>query len=213
MASNVQAGTRGLSAGDWIRLKRLQGARNFQSDKDGDVTNPSPLLLETTQGARRVFTEFGTSKIRRPASFWTDYRASQTADYVLERQDSETKSRSLDINNMCGCTNHTYNVVSYDTDVIYISLPNDIRVGDVVYFTNIAVEGSYFKNNVNFYVVDASPLNSSYNTISVSDTPGGSIIDPISDGSDLDQLTNITTVRSIPSAIKHNPTCIKCIHS
>lgn len=103
MASNVQAGTRGLSAGDWIRLKRLQGSRNFQSDKDGDITNPSPLLLETTQGARRVFTEFGTSKIRRPASFWTDYRASQTTDYVLEAQNSETKSRSLTANKVCTC--------------------------------------------------------------------------------------------------------------
>jgi len=101
MASNVQAGTRGLSAGDWIRLQRLRGSRNFDSDKTVDIVNPSPLLLETTQGARRVFTEFGTSKIRRPASFWTDYRASQTADYVLERQDSETKSRSLDIHKDC----------------------------------------------------------------------------------------------------------------
>lgn len=87
MASNVQAGTRGLSAGDWVRLKRLRGARNFQADKVGtpnDIVNPRPTLIETTQKARRVFTEFGTSKVRRPASFWTDYRLSQTADYVLE---------------------------------------------------------------------------------------------------------------------------------
>jgi hypothetical protein len=103
MASNVQAGTRGLSAGDWIRLKRLHGSRNYQADKNGDVTNPSPLLLETTQGARRVFTEFGTSKIRRPASFWVDYRASQTVDYVLEAQNSETKSRSLTATKVCTC--------------------------------------------------------------------------------------------------------------
>lgn len=103
MASNVQAGTRGLSAGDWIRLKRLRGSRNFQNDKNGDVTNPSPTLLETTKGARRVFSEFGTSKIRRPASFWTDYRASQTADYVIEAQNSTTKSRSLTIKKLCTC--------------------------------------------------------------------------------------------------------------
>jgi hypothetical protein len=98
---NIQAGTRGLSAGDWIRLKRLRGSRNFQSD---DVTNPSPTLIETTQGARRVFTEFGTSKIRRPASFWVDYRASQTVDYVLESQDTQTKSRSLTANKVCSCS-------------------------------------------------------------------------------------------------------------
>lgn len=104
MASNIQAGTRGLSAGDWIRLKRLRGSREFQNDKDGDITNPSPTLLETTKGARRVFTEFGTSKIRRPASFWTDYRASQTTGYVLEAQNSETKSRSLTVNKVCNCS-------------------------------------------------------------------------------------------------------------
>lgn len=107
MASNVQAGTRGLSAGDWIRIKRLRGAREFQNDKDGDVTNPPPTLLETTKGARRVFTEFGTSKIRRPASSWTDYRASQTADYVLEGQDSLTKSRTLTANVVCNGTKQT----------------------------------------------------------------------------------------------------------
>lgn len=105
MASNVQAGTRGLSAGDWIRLKRLNGSKYFESDKTGnaDVTNPAPTLIETTKGARRVFTEFGTSKIRRPASFWTDYRASQTADYVLESQDSATKSRTLTAKKVCTC--------------------------------------------------------------------------------------------------------------
>ena len=113
MASNVQAGTRGLSAGDWIRLKRLRGSREFQNDKDGDVINPSPTLLETTKGARHVFTEFGTSKIRRPASFWTDYRASQTADYVLEGQNSLTKSRSLTINKVCTCTPGTTDAIKH----------------------------------------------------------------------------------------------------
>ena len=79
MASNVQAGTRGLSAGDWIRLKRLRGARSYSTD---DSTRGSPRL--EPESGRRVYTEFGTSKIRRTCSSWTDFRASQTADYVLE---------------------------------------------------------------------------------------------------------------------------------
>lgn len=103
MASNVQAGTRGLSASDWVRLKRLRGSREFQNDKNGDVVNPRPTLIETTQGARRVFTEFGTSKIRRPASFWTEYRASQISDYVLESQSAITKSRTLVAKKVCTC--------------------------------------------------------------------------------------------------------------
>lgn len=117
MASNVQAGTRGLSAGDWIRLQRLRGSRNYQDDKTGspnDVINPGPTLLETTKGARRVFTEFGTSKIRRPASFWTDYRASQTADYVLENRDPTHNSTTpLTIKKVCTCTPGTTDPIKH----------------------------------------------------------------------------------------------------
>lgn len=102
MASNVQAGTRGLSAGDWVRLKRLNGSKRYLDDSDDkDITNPKPTLIETTHRARRVFTEFGISKIRRPASFWTEYRAAQTGDYVLERQDANSKSRILTANAVC----------------------------------------------------------------------------------------------------------------
>lgn len=104
MASNVQAGTRGLSAGDWVRLKRLRGSREYRNDSTVDVVNPSPTLLETTKGARRVFTEFGTSKIRRPASFWVDYRASQTADYVLEGQNTCPNGRTLTAYKVCDCS-------------------------------------------------------------------------------------------------------------
>lgn len=110
MASNVQAGTRGLSAGDWIRLKRLRGSRNYLAEATKDVVN-STLRTETENG-RRVFTEFGTSKIRRPASFWVDYRASQTADYVLEAQNSETKARSLTANKVCTC--NTTDAINHD---------------------------------------------------------------------------------------------------
>jgi len=85
MASNIQRGPRSLSAGDWVRLKRLGGAKYYATSvaTNADVTNPSPRL-ETHKGARHVYTEFGTSNTRRPASNWIDYKASQTADYVLE---------------------------------------------------------------------------------------------------------------------------------
>jgi hypothetical protein len=83
-----------MDAGDWIRLKRLNGARGNMYVVYGPVspappplltgiTNPDPRL-ETRDGARHVYTEFGTSKTRRPASNYTDFKASQTADYVLE---------------------------------------------------------------------------------------------------------------------------------
>ena len=75
-----------MDAGDWVRLKRLGGARYMYSNNtplSKDVRNPAPRL-ETHRGARHVYTEFGTSKTRRPASNYTDYRASQVADYVLQ---------------------------------------------------------------------------------------------------------------------------------
>jgi hypothetical protein len=102
MASDIQRGTRGLSAGDWVRLQRLRGARNFQSDKNGDITNPPPR--SEPESGRRVYTEFGTSKIRRPASSWTDYTAAQTADYVIETPAGTCGvGRSLTINRICSC--------------------------------------------------------------------------------------------------------------
>jgi len=112
MASNVQAGTRGLSASDWVRLKKLSAAQFywipqvpspdpglFVLNENRDVINPNPII--EPENGRRVHTEFGTSKIRRPASFWTDYRAAVTSDYVTERQDSNTKSRSLTATKVC----------------------------------------------------------------------------------------------------------------
>jgi len=102
MASNIQRGTRGLSAGDWVRLQRLRGSQNFETEKNRDITNPGPRS-EPNSG-RRVYTEFGTSKIRRPASSWTDYTAAQTADYVLESTNDTLIGKDLTINRVCTCT-------------------------------------------------------------------------------------------------------------
>jgi hypothetical protein len=101
MASNIQRGTRGLSAGDWVRLQRLRGARNFQSDKPNDIINPA--ARSEPESGRRVYTEFGTSKIRRPASNWVEYRAAQTADYVLESTTNTLIAKDLAINRVCAC--------------------------------------------------------------------------------------------------------------
>lgn len=99
MASNVQRGTRGLSAGDWVRLKRLNGARTFKTDT---TTNPAPRTEVKT--GRRVHTEIGGSKIRRPASIFTDYIASQKADYVLEKPAGSCGAgKALTVHKVCRC--------------------------------------------------------------------------------------------------------------
>jgi len=62
MASNVQAGTRGLSAADWTRLKRIHGAAEFQTSSNK--------------------TRNGSSIIEFPASNYTDFVALNTADFI-----------------------------------------------------------------------------------------------------------------------------------
>jgi hypothetical protein len=121
--SNAQQGTRGLSAGDWIRLQRLRGARSngySNSSTSGLLTPTSSIYnkdISPTQASQieihnnsaiNVFPVVGTSKIRRPASNWTDYIASQTADFVLS---SEANVNSTSIKNtvtkLCSCTSTT----------------------------------------------------------------------------------------------------------
>ena len=99
--SNAQQGTRGMSASDWIRLQRLRGARAngySNASTSGVLTSTSTIFNKDVVpplfgqfkihngSAINSFPVVGTSKIRRPASNWTDYVASQTADYVLSSQ-------------------------------------------------------------------------------------------------------------------------------
>lgn len=112
--SNAQQGTRGLSAGDWVRLKRLRGAKTYNSvnlttNKDINPTQfPQQYYLG---GAINVFSTTGTSKIRRTASNWTDFVASQTADFVLASQ-AELTSTSVSnaVTKLCDCSAPTYSV-------------------------------------------------------------------------------------------------------
>ena len=122
--SNMQRGTRGMSASDWIRMKRLTGARsNAYSYSSGNIsvagvltTNkdisppPSNQLEVHNNGAINVFPVVGSSKIRRPASNWTDYVASQTADYLTYSQGAvNTTSVVRTQTKLCGCTTTTLN--------------------------------------------------------------------------------------------------------
>lgn len=103
MASNIQRGTRRMDASDWVRIKKLRGATNYVTDKPGDIINPlPPSCCATTTYNRMRWPEFGTSKIRRPASNWTDYRASQNADYVLESRELY-KGKTLSAIRVCNC--------------------------------------------------------------------------------------------------------------
>jgi len=123
--SNAQQGTRGLSAGDWVRLKRLQGARangySYTQNSvsvsgvlttNKDIVPPQPNQFEIhNYSAIGVYPVVGTSKIRRAASNWTDYIASQTADYVLTSQASTTSpSVTNSVTKLCSCSAPNYSV-------------------------------------------------------------------------------------------------------
>ena len=111
MASNIQRGPRRMDAGDWIRMKRLTGAKMYDAEKTKDTTNPMPRL--EPESGRRVFTEFGISKTRRTASDWTNYVASQTSDYVLENTNpANLVEKELIVHKVCSC--QTKNAISHN---------------------------------------------------------------------------------------------------
>ena len=99
MASNIQRGPRRMDAGDWVRLKRLGGSKVRPGTTNVDVTNPPPRL--EAKSGREVYTEFGTSKTRRPASNYIDFMAAQSVDYVLETGGAGNKV--LLTNKICTC--------------------------------------------------------------------------------------------------------------
>lgn len=106
--SNSQAGTRGLSAGDWTRLHRLRGAKtystvNLATNKD-IAPAPFPQLAYST--SLLIPKVVGTGKIRRPASMWTDYLGSQRADFVLQRANIAGGFILTDTN-LCNCSTST----------------------------------------------------------------------------------------------------------
>lgn len=118
--TNMQRGTRGMSASDWVRMKRLQGARanglsytigsvavNGVLTTDKDIAPPQMIQqpIHNTNAAIKVYPVVGTSKIRRPASNWTDFVASQTADYMLSSQSATTgTSVKNTLTKLCSCT-------------------------------------------------------------------------------------------------------------
>ena len=93
----------GLSAGDWIRLKRINAAKGYgvmtgnTASPNGTATSAiyprnkdiSPIETQQQPYGQALLIPYeaaGTSKILRPASSWTDYIASQKADFVTSAQ-------------------------------------------------------------------------------------------------------------------------------
>jgi hypothetical protein len=123
MASNLSSGTRGLSAGDWVRLKRLRGARSYLGEIQNDVDTNIPTQPQNSYSVPTLIKRHtGASRIRRPASNWIEYKASQIADFVLQSQSlNNPNAKVLETTQLCNCI----------TDGIYggrIQVGTDTRV-------------------------------------------------------------------------------------
>jgi len=111
---NAQQGTCGLSAADWTRIQRLRGARNNGYSGSDAVLTTNKDIAPTTFPQLGYSPNFltlktvGTDRIRRPASNWTDYIASQTGDFVLSSQRATTgTSITNTITKLCSCASTT----------------------------------------------------------------------------------------------------------
>jgi hypothetical protein len=79
------------SASDWTRYKRLVGAgrAGLAIDVNGntDVQSPQRLISSARDGFRPDQDRYGgIGRTRREASKWTDYVASQQADFITVSQ-------------------------------------------------------------------------------------------------------------------------------
>lgn len=105
---NAQQGTRGLSAGDWTRIQRLRQSTTYATTlaNDKDIA-PTPFP-QRPYGLPSSANVVGTSKIRRPASSWTDYTAFKTGDFVISAVSSTTGTSVTNIvTKLCDCSSTT----------------------------------------------------------------------------------------------------------
>ena len=111
-SSNNQAGTRGLSAADWTRLKRLNGAKTYATAiAANDDTNIATVPQNSHSVPMLIPRSTGASRIRRTNSQWLDYKASQAADYIYSKSHiNNTNAKNLQLRRLCNCTTTSLNV-------------------------------------------------------------------------------------------------------
>lgn len=115
--ANAGQQTRGLSAGDWVRLQRLRGARtsgysygsytgDLTSNVDVNPTNPRKLPYGTA--LMIPYDGAGKSRTLRPSSKWTDFVAARTADFVTQRQSTTNPNANVLLDTrLCDCSTTT----------------------------------------------------------------------------------------------------------
>ena len=74
-----------MSAADWVRIKRLQGGKLYETEKNKDIVNVT-TPADPFSPPRNISRVTGSSKTRREASKWIDYVASQSQDYTVKQE-------------------------------------------------------------------------------------------------------------------------------
>ena len=111
--ANLQTGTRGMSAADWTRMLKLRQARTYvTANLTNNLDINSPVRNQLPYNAAFLIPRTtGESKIIRPASMWTDYIASQTADFILRSQATSNgtniNANTLTLTRLCNCNTTT----------------------------------------------------------------------------------------------------------
>jgi len=111
--ANLQTGTRGMSAADWTRMLKLRQARTYVTanlTNNVDIAGQDPAQLPYN-AAFLIPRTGGNPKTVRIASMWTDYVASQTADFILRTQATSNgtniNANTLTQTRLCNCTTTT----------------------------------------------------------------------------------------------------------
>lgn len=112
--SNAGQQTRGLSAGDWVRLSRLRASRSSgysygtivgDLNSNADIHRVDPAQSRYGKALLIPYDGAGTTRILRPASKWTDYVASRTADFITQSQSTTNpNARVLRDTRLCDCS-------------------------------------------------------------------------------------------------------------
>jgi len=109
--SNAQAGTRGLSGGDWTRILKLRAHGKASWNNDGDGVSTNKILYSQ---AMLIPKTTGSSRIRNTASDWTNWTAFKRLDYVTQTQaiapdGTILNGKTLTTRNICTCSTSSPN--------------------------------------------------------------------------------------------------------
>jgi hypothetical protein len=110
--TNAQTFTRGQTASDWTRFKRLNGAKQWHAGLATNVDVNVRTIPQTAHSVPMLIPKHtGASRIRRTTGQWTDFIAWQHADWVSkESEDGNPDVKVLHLNRLCNCTKTNFTI-------------------------------------------------------------------------------------------------------